>query len=173
MANGKVTQVIGTVVDVEFPHDDMPTIYNALETAVGDQRLVLEVEQHVGNNWVRCLALGPTEGLKRGVDVVDTGQPIAVPVGDPTLGRLFNALGETLDGLEEIDSGDNWPIHRPPPGFEEQATQVEVLETGIKVMDLITPFTKGGKIGAYGGAGVGKTVIIQELIRNIGTEHQG
>ena len=173
MANGKVTQVIGTVVDVEFPHDDMPTIYNALETAVGDQRLVLEVEQHVGNNWVRCLALGPTEGLKRGVDVVDTGQPIAVPVGDPTLGRLFNALGETLDGLEEIDSGDNWPIHRAPPGFEEQATQVEVLETGIKVMDLITPFTKGGKIGAYGGAGVGKTVIIQELIRNIGTEHQG
>ena len=173
MANGKVTQVIGTVVDVEFPHDDMPTIYNALETAVGDQRLVLEVEQHVGNNWVRCLALGPTEGLKRGVDVVDTGQPIVVPVGDPTLGRLFNALGETLDGLEEIDSGDNWPIHRPPPGFEEQATQVEVLETGIKVMDLITPFTKGGKVGAYGGAGVGKTVIIQELIRNIGTEHQG
>ncbi len=173
MANGKVTQVIGTVVDVEFPHDDMPTIYNALETAVGDQRLVLEVEQHVGNNWVRCLALGPTEGLKRGVDVVDTGQPIAVPVGDPTLGRLFNALGETLDGLEEIDAGDNWPIHRAPPGFEEQATQVEVLETGIKVMDLITPFTKGGKIGAYGGAGVGKTVIIQELIRNIGTEHQG
>ena len=173
MANGKVTQVIGTVVDVEFPHDDMPTIYNALETAVGDQRLVLEVEQHVGNNWVRCLALGPTEGLKRGVDVADTGQPIAVPVGDPTLGRLFNALGETLDGLEEIDSGDSWPIHRAPPGFEEQATQVEVLETGIKVMDLITPFTKGGKIGAYGGAGVGKTVIIQELIRNIGTEHQG
>ena len=173
MANGRVTQVIGTVVDVEFPHDDMPTIYNALETAVGDQRLVLEVEQHVGNNWVRCLALGPTEGLKRGVDVVDTGQPIAVPVGDPTLGRLFNALGETLDGLGEIDSGDNWPIHRAPPGFEEQATQVEVLETGIKVMDLITPFTKGGKIGAYGGAGVGKTVIIQELIRNIGTEHQG
>ncbi len=173
MANGKVTQVIGTVVDVEFPHDDMPTIYNALETAVGDQRLVLEVEQHVGNNWVRCLALGPTEGLRRGVDVVDTGRPIAVPVGDPTLGRLFNALGETLDGLEEIDSDDNWPIHRAPPGFEEQATQVEVLETGIKVMDLITPFTKGGKIGAYGGAGVGKTVIIQELIRNIGTEHQG
>ncbi len=173
MANGKVTQVIGTVVDVEFPHDDMPTIYNALETTVGDDRLVLEVEQHVGNNWVRCLALGPTEGLRRGVDVLDTGQPIAVPVGDPTLGRLFNALGETLDGLEEIDSGENWPIHRPPPGFEEQATQVEVLETGIKVMDLITPFTKGGKIGAYGGAGVGKTVIIQELIRNIGTEHQG
>ena len=173
MANGKVTQVIGTVVDVEFPHDDMPTIYNALETKVGDDRLVLEVEQHVGNNWVRCLALGPTEGLRRGVDVLDTGQPIAVPVGDPTLGRLFNALGETLDGLEEIDSDDNWPIHRPPPSFEEQATQVQVLETGIKVMDLITPFTKGGKIGAYGGAGVGKTVIIQELIRNIGTEHQG
>ena len=173
MANGRVTQVIGTVVDVEFPHDEMPTIYNALETKIADQRLVLEVEQHVGNNWVRCLAMGPTEGLKRGVEVSDTGQPISVPVGEPTLGRLFNALGETLDGLEEIDSDDNWPIHRPPPGFDEQATQIEVLETGIKVMDLITPFTKGGKIGAYGGAGVGKTVIIQELIRNIGTEHQG
>ncbi len=173
MANGKVTQVIGTVVDVEFPHDDMPTIYNALETTLAGQRLVLEVEQHVGNNWVRCLALGPTEGLKRGADVADTGQPIAVPVGEATLGRLFNALGDPLDGLESVDGGDNWPIHRPPPAFDEQSTQIEVLETGVKVMDLITPFTKGGKIGLYGGAGVGKTVIIQELIRNIGTEHQG
>ncbi len=173
MATGKVTQVIGTVVDVEFPPDAMPTIYNALETRIDDRRLVLEVEQHVGNNWVRCLALGPTEGLVRGVDVDDTGQPIAVPVGEPTLGRLFNALGETLDGLEEVESKELWPIHRPPPKFEEQATTVEVLEVGLKVMDLITPFTKGGKIGAYGGAGVGKTVIIQELIRNIGTVHEG
>ena len=173
MATGKVTQVIGTVVDVEFPSEDMPAIYNALETSIAGERLVLEVEQHIGNNWVRCLALGATEGLVRGVDAVDTGNPVSVPVGDPTLGRLFNALGETLDDLEEVESGDNWPIHRKPPTFEDQATQVEILETGIKVMDLITPFTKGGKVGAYGGAGVGKTVIIQELIRNISEEHEG
>ena len=173
MATGKVTQVIGTVVDVEFPSEEMPAIYNALETSIDGERLVLEVEQHIGNNWVRCLALGATEGLVRGVDAVDTGQAVSVPVGDPTLGRLFNALGETLDDLEEVESGDSWPIHRKPPTFEDQATQVEILETGIKVMDLITPFTKGGKVGAYGGAGVGKTVIIQELIRNISEEHEG
>ena len=173
MATGKVTQVIGTVVDVEFPSEGMPAIYNALETSIGESRLVLEVEQHIGNNWVRCLALGPTEGLMRGVDAVDTGGPISVPVGDSTLGRLFNALGETLDNLEEVESEEKWPIHRPPPSFEDQSTTIDVLETGIKVMDLITPFTRGGKVGAYGGAGVGKTVIIQELIRNIGTEHQG
>ena len=173
MATGKITQVIGTVVDAEFPPEDMPAIYNAVETEVDGEKLVLEVEQHVGNNWVRCLALGPTEGLARGSSAVDTGRPIAVPVGDPTLGRLFNCLGVTLDGLEEVESEESWPIHRSPPTFEEQATAVEVLETGLKVMDLITPFTKGGKVGAYGGAGVGKTVIIQELIRNIGTVHEG
>ena len=173
MANGKVTQVIGTVVDVQFPPDEMPTVYNALETKIADDKLVLEVQQHTGNNWVRCLALGPTEGLVRGVEVVDTGAPISVPVGEPTLGRLFNVLGETLDNLEEIDSEEKWPIHRKPPSFEDQSTTVDILETGLKVMDLITPFTKGGKVGAYGGAGVGKTVIIQELIRNIGTVHQG
>ena len=173
MATGKIVQVIGTVVDVEFPPDGMPSIYNALEAKIDDNRLVLEVEQHIGNNWVRCLALGPTEGLKRGVDAVDSGAPIAVPVGDPTLGRLFNTLGETLDGLEEIEGAETWPIHRQPPTFEDQATEIEVLETGIKVLDLVTPFTKGGKIGAFGGAGVGKTVIIQELINNIGTEHKG
>ena len=173
MATGKVTQVIGTVVDVEFPAEGMPAIYNALETSIAGERLVLEVEQHIGNNWVRCLALGATEGLVRGVDAVDTGNAVSVPVGDPTLGRLFNALGETLDGLEEVESDDIWPIHRKPPTFDDQATQVEILETGIKVMDLITPFTKGGKVGAYGGAGVGKTVIIQELIRNISEEHEG
>ena len=173
MAAGKITQVIGTVVDVEFPPEEMPAIYNALEAEIDGEKLVLEVEQHVGNNWVRCLALGPTEGLVRGIEAVDTGGAIAVPVGDPTLGRLFNCLGETLDGLEEVESEESWPIHRPQPSFEEQATTVEVLETGLKVMDLITPFTKGGKVGAYGGAGVGKTVIIQELIRNIGTVHQG
>ena len=173
MATGRITQVIGTVIDVEFPPEEMPAIYNALETEIEGQRLVLEVQQHVGNNWVRCLALGPTEGLVRGVDVADTGQPITVPVGEPTLGRLFNVLGEPLDKLEEVESEEWWPIHRDPPPFEEQATTIEVLETGLKVMDLITPFTKGGKVGAYGGAGTGKTVIIQELIRNIGTEHQG
>tara|TARA_B100000586_G_scaffold223889_1_gene171211 strand:+ start:453 stop:1850 length:1398 start_codon:yes stop_codon:yes gene_type:complete len=173
MATGKIVQVIGTVVDVEFPPDGMPLVYNALETTIGDGKLVLEVEQHIGNNWVRCLALGPTEGLIRGTDAVDTGDAIAVPVGDVTLGRLFNTLGETLDGLEEIEGSEKWPIHRPAPSFEDQATEVEVLETGIKVLDLMTPFTKGGKIGAFGGAGVGKTVVIQELINNIATEHQG
>ena len=173
MATGKIVQVIGTVVDVEFPPDGMPLVFNALETTVGDEKLVLEVEQHIGNNWVRCLALGPTEGLIRGTDAVDTGDAIAVPVGDATLGRLFNTLGDTLDGLEEIEGAEKWPIHRPAPSFEDQATEVEVLETGIKVLDLITPFTKGGKIGAFGGAGVGKTVVIQELINNIATEHQG
>ena len=173
MAKGRVTQVIGTVVDVEFPSDEMPTIYNALETKIDGHRLVLEVQQHVGNNWVRCLALGPTEGLVRGVEVEDTGQAILVPVGEPTLGRLFNVLGETLDNLEEVESEETWPIHRSPPAFEDQSTTVEILETGVKVMDLITPFTKGGKVGAYGGAGVGKTVIIQELIRNIGAVHKG
>ena len=173
MAAGKVTQVIGTVVDVEFPPEQMPAIYNALEAQLNGERLVLEVEQHVGNNRVRCLALGTTDGLARGVEAVDTGQPISVPVGEPTLGRLFNSLGEPIDGLEAVGSEESWPIHRAPPKFDEQATSVEVLETGVKVMDLITPFTKGGKVGAYGGAGVGKTIIIQELIRNIGAEHQG
>ena len=173
MATGKISQIIGTVVDVEFPPEEMPSIFNALETTVGEDRLVLEVEQHVGNNWVRCLALGPTEGLRRGIDVEDTGEPISVPVGEPTLGRLFNALGDTLDGRGDVGAELAWPIHRKPPTFQEQATSVEILETGIKVMDLITPFTRGGKVGAYGGAGTGKTVIITELIRNIGAEHQG
>ena len=173
MATGRISQIIGTVVDVEFAPDEMPAIYNALEAQLGGKTLVLEVQQHVGNNWVRCLALGPTEGLSRGVEAADTGGPISVPVGESTLGRLFNALGESLDGLGDVPAEEKWPIHREPPSFEEQATTIEVLETGIKVMDLITPFTKGGKVGAYGGAGVGKTVIIQELIRNIGAEHQG
>ena len=175
MGKGKVTQVIGTVVDVEFAPNEMPGIYNALQTQIGDSQLVLEVEQHIGNNTARCLAMGPTEGLSRGTEVEDTGIPISVPVGDSTLGRLFNALGETIDDLPNIEIEDKniWPIHRKPPSFKDQTTQVELLETGIKVMDLITPFTKGGKIGAYGGAGVGKTVIIQELIHNIGTVHKG
>ncbi len=172
-AKGQVVQVIGTVVDVEFPREEMPEVLNAIEVPVEGQTLVLEVQQHTGNNWVRCLALGPTEGLARGSTVVDTGAPIRVPVGRGSLGRLFNVLGEPLDDLEEVEATDAWPIHRAPPSMEEQQTTTEILETGLKVVDLVTPFTKGGKIGAYGGAGVGKTVIIQELIRNIATVHQG
>ena len=174
MATGKIVQIIGTVVDVDFTGEDIPAVFNALETNIGDEKLVLEVEQHIGNNWVRCIALGPTEGLSRGNEVTDTGNAISVPVGDSTLGRLFNTLGEPIDGLGDVEAPDDkWPIHRKPPSFEDQATEVSVLETGIKVLDLITPFTKGGKIGAFGGAGVGKTVIIQELINNIGKEHKG
>ncbi|MCL0101734.1 F0F1 ATP synthase subunit beta, partial [Dehalococcoidia bacterium] len=173
MANGKVVQVIGTVVDVEFPPEQLPKIYNALEVGTNGDKLVLEVEQHIGNNWVRCLALGATEGLPRGVEVVDTGSPISVPVGRGSLGRLFNVTGTALDNLGEVKTDETWPIHRPPPPFEDQETTTQMLETGLKVIDLITPFTRGGKIGAYGGAGVGKTVIIQELIRNIATQHGG
>ena len=174
MATGKIVQIIGTVVDVDFTGEDIPAVFNALETNIGDEKLVLEVEQHIGNNWVRCIALGPTEGLSRGNEVIDTGNAISVPVGDATLGRLFNTLGEPIDGLGDVEAPDDkWPIHRKPPSFEDQATEVSVLETGIKVLDLITPFTKGGKIGAFGGAGVCKTVIIQELINNIGKEHKG
>jgi len=173
LANGKVVQVIGTVVDVEFPPDELPALFNALEMDNVGEKLVLEVEQHVGNNRVRCLALGTTEGLARGTDVSDTGGPVQVPVGPETLGRLFNVLGESLDNLGPVETPARWPIHRPPPSFEEQVTASELLETGIKVFDLVTPFVKGGKIGAYGGAGVGKTVIIQELIRNIAAVHKG
>ena len=173
MATGKVVQVIGTVVDAEFPPEQLPAIYNALEISTNGEVLVLEVEQHIGNNWVRCLALGATEGLQRGAEAVDTGQPISVPVGRGALGRLFNVTGVPLDNLGEVQAEERWPIHRPPPPFEEQETTTEMLETGLKVIDLITPFTRGGKIGAYGGAGVGKTVIIMELIRNIATQHSG
>ncbi|MDD5039418.1 MAG: F0F1 ATP synthase subunit beta, partial [Dehalococcoidales bacterium] len=173
MAKGKVVQVIGTVVDIEFPPDGLPALYNAIEITSNGNKVVLEVQEHVGNNWVRCLALSPTEGLERGIEAIDTGAPLSVPVGRPTLGRLFNVLGEPLDNLGDIKSEVHWPIHRLPPGLEEQETTTEMLETGLKVIDLIAPFTKGGKVGAYGGAGVGKTVIIQELIRNIATEHGG
>ena len=173
MATGKVVQVIGTVVDVEFPPAELPPIFNALELASNGDRLVLEVQQHVGNNWVRCLSLGPTEGLQRGAEATDTGQAISVPVGRGALGRLFNVVGEPLDNLGEVKTDERWGIHRAPPPFDEQETTTQMLETGLKVIDLITPFTRGGKIGAYGGAGVGKTVIIMELIRNIATEHGG
>ncbi len=170
---GKVVQVISTVVDVEFPPNELPALYNAVEVETDGKKLVMEVEQHIGNNWVRCLAMGPTDGLPRGIEAVDTGRAIAVPVGRGCLGRLFDALGVPLDSLGPVESKETWPIHREPPPFNEQETTVQVLETGLKVVDLITPFTKGGKIGAYGGAGVGKTVVIQELIRNIATEHGG
>ena len=174
MSKGNIVQIIGTVVDVEFPPDQLPNIYNALETDLAGKKLVLEVEQLVGNNWSRCLALGSTDGLSRGLEVFDTGAPVQVPVGDPSLGRLFNVLGEPIDDGDPIPKdAERWPIHRPAPSFDQQRSTTEILETGIKVIDLITPFPKGGKVGAYGGAGVGKTVIITELIRNIAQEHSG
>jgi F-type H+-transporting ATPase subunit beta len=173
MAKGKVVQVIGTVVDVEFPPDEMPDLFNALEITQNGSKLILEVQEHAGNNWVRCLSLSPTEGLERGIEVVDTGVALSVPVGRPTLGRLFNVLGEPLDNLGDVKTEEKWPIHRQAPTLEDQETTTQMLETALKVVDLITPFTRGGKVGAYGGAGVGKTVIIQELIRNIATEHGG
>jgi len=173
MAKGKVAQVIGTVVDIEFPPDELPALYNAIEIQMGSGKIVLEAQGHVGNNWVRCLALSSTDGLGRGAEAVDTGKALTVPVGRATLGRLFNVMGEPLDNLGSVKATKHWPIHRSPPSFEEQETTTQMLETGLKVIDLITPFTKGGKVGAYGGAGVGKTVIIMELIRNIATEHGG
>ncbi|MAH32565.1 MAG: F0F1 ATP synthase subunit beta [Marinobacter sp.] len=173
MAKGKVAQVIGTVVDIEFPPDELPGIFNAIEITTEGGKAVFEAQEHIGNNWVRCLAMSPTEGLERGAEAVDTGDPLSVPVGRPTLGRLFNVLGEPLDDLGEVKTEEHWPTHRSSPPLEEQATTTEMLETGLKVIDLIAPFTKGGKVGVFGGAGVGKTVIIQELIRNIATEHGG
>ena len=170
---GKIAQVIGTVVDVEFPADQLPNLFDALEVDNSGERLVLEVQQHIGNHWARCLALGSTDGLARGSAVADTGARVSVPVGPETLGRLFDVTGTPLDNLGAVEAGQLWPIHRDPPAFDDQNPTVEILETGIKVFDLITPFPKGGKVGAYGGAGVGKTVIIQELIRNIGAVHSG
>ncbi len=173
MATGKVRQVIGSVVDVEFPVDEMPALFNSVEIPRDDGKLVLEVQGHTGNNWVRCLSLLPTDGLNRGAEAIDTGKPITVPVGKNCLGRLFDVMGQPLDNLGAVKAKENWPIHRTPPRLDEQETTTETLETGIKVIDLITPFAKGGKIGAFGGAGVGKTVIIMELIRNIAHEHGG
>jgi F-type H+/Na+-transporting ATPase subunit beta len=173
MGKGKVTQVIGTVVDIEFPPGALPALYSAIEIPFGDGKMILEAQEHIGNNWVRCLALSSTDGLARGAEATDTGAPISVPVGRATLGRLFNIVGEPLDKLGAVATKDRWPIHRLPPSLEEQKTTTDMLETGLKVIDLITPFTRGGKVGAFGGAGVGKTVIIMELIRNIASEHGG
>jgi len=161
------------VVDIEFPPDELPALYNAIEIPRDGDKIVLEAQGHIGNNWVRCLALSSTDGLERGAEAIDTGAPLTVPVGKATLGRLFNVMGEPIDNLGPVEATEHWTIHRPPPSFEDQETSTQVLETGLKVIDLITPFIKGGKIGAYGGAGVGKTVIIMELIRNIATEHGG
>ena len=173
MAKGKVAQVIGTVVDIEFPPEELPALFSAIEVVTSEGKITLETQEHIGNNWVRCLALAPTDGLARGTEAIDTGAPITVPVGQNTLGRLFDVTGTPLDNLGAVEAKENWSIHRPPPSFQEQETVPQLLETGLKVIDLITPFTKGGKIGAYGGAGVGKTLIIMELIRNIATEHGG
>jgi F-type H+/Na+-transporting ATPase subunit beta len=173
-ATGKIVQVLGPVVDIEYPADELPEIYNAVEVAMDDgSTLVLETQSHLGNDWVRAVAMSSTDGIRRGMDAVDTGLPIAVPVGPEALGRILNVVGEPIDQQGPVEATTTYPIHRPAPSFEEQSTQVEIFETGIKVIDLIAPFTKGGKTGVFGGAGVGKTVIITELIRNIAAEHGG
>lgn len=169
--HGKILQVVGPVVDVEFAEGKLPRLHNAL--AVTDTGLVLEVLQHLGNNAARCVAMSATDGLVRGMEVRDTNGPITVPVGEATLGRIFNVLGEPIDGLGEVNAELNLPIHRPAPLLVDQSTEVEILETGIKVIDLLAPYSKGGKVGLFGGAGVGKTILIMELIRNIATEHGG
>jgi F-type H+-transporting ATPase subunit beta len=173
---GRISQIIGPVVDVEF-EKELPEIYSALEVKLPSgsltSTLVLETHQHLGANKVRAVAMGSTDGLRRQMDVIDTGAPINVPVGPETLGRMFNLLGEPIDGMPAVKAEKTFPIHRPTPEFSEQSTEAEILETGIKVIDLICPFLKGGKIGLFGGAGVGKTVVIQELIRNIASEHGG
>ena len=177
MANtntGKITQIISAVIDVKFSEGELPEINDAIEITREDKsKLVVEVAQHLGDDTVRCIALGPTDGLVRGMDAVSTGAPISVPVGEETLGRIFNVLGEPIDNGEAPKTSERMPIHRPAPTFEEQATSSEMLETGIKVVDLLCPYQRGGKIGLFGGAGVGKTVLIQELIHNIATEHGG
>ena len=170
---GKVSAILGAVVDVNFEGNKLPEIYNALELENNGQKLVLEVAQHLGDSSVRTIAMDSTDGLKRGIEVKDTGKPISVPVGDKVLGRMFDLLGNVIDGKEDLKDAKELPIHRSAPKFDELATSTDVLETGIKVIDLMEPYTKGGKTGLFGGAGVGKTVLIQELIRNIATEHGG
>lgn len=173
MKTGKIIQVLGPVVDVEFENQELPAIRDALEVQNGDKKCVMEVAQHIGNHVVRCIMLAASEGLHRDMEVTAEGSGIKVPVGEKTLGRLFNVLGETIDDGEPIKDAPKMVIHREPPTFEEQNPAVEILETGIKVIDLLAPYAKGGKIGLFGGAGVGKTVLIQELIRNVATEHGG
>ncbi len=170
---GKIIQIIGPVVDIEFENGNIPNIYDALEVKIPSGKLIFEVQQHLGDNIVRAISLGSTEGLKRGTAATNTKAPISVPVGIETLGRIFNVIGEPIDGLGPVKAKKYYPIHRESPSLEDQETKPEILETGIKVIDLIAPFLKGGKIGVFGGAGVGKTVIIQELINNIAKEHGG
>jgi F-type H+-transporting ATPase subunit beta len=174
-SEGKVVQVLGPVVDVEFPPEKLPDIYDAVEIPIegSEESLVVEVQQHLGNDWVRCVAMGSTDGLRRGDKALNTGTSIAVPVGDGTLGRIFNVLGRTVDLKGPSATTETRPIHQPAPGFDEQSTEAQMFETGMKVIDLIAPFTRGGKIGVFGGAGVGKTVIIQELINNVAKAHGG
>ncbi|MEE1007827.1 MAG: F0F1 ATP synthase subunit beta [Agathobacter sp.] len=171
---GKITQIISAVLDIKFTEGNLPEINDAIDIPLKNGgKLVVEVAQHLGDDTVRCIAMGATDGLVRGMDAIATGAPISVPVGENTLGRMFNVLGDPIDEVEPPKTEENWPIHRPAPAFEEQATSQEMLETGIKVVDLLCPYQKGGKIGLFGGAGVGKTVLIQELIHNIATEHGG
>jgi F-type H+-transporting ATPase subunit beta len=172
---GTVVQVLGAVVDIEFPADQLPGIYNAVQVQIAglEHPLILEVEQQLGNNWVRCVAMGPTDGMKRGDKAADTGAPLTMPVGPGTLGRIFNVVGEPIDNMPMPANVTRMPIHRQPPTLEEQASSIEVLETGVKVIDLIAPFMRGGKVGTFGGAGTGKTVIIQELIHNIAVNNDG
>jgi len=170
---GKVVQVIGPVVDIKFSTEHLPNIYNSIEITVGDRKLITEVAQHVGDDIVRTISMEATDGLQRGMDAVDTGSPISVPVGEPVLGRLFNMLGQPIDEAGEVVADKYYPIHRPAPSFEDQSVKPEMFETGIKVIDLLAPYQRGGKIGLFGGAGVGKTVLIQELINNIAKQHGG
>ena len=170
---GKVVQIVGAVVDVRFEKDSLPDLLNAIEIDNKGEKLVVEVAQHIGDDIVRCIAMGSTDGLVRGIDAVDTGKAISVPVGKETLSRMFNLLGEPVDNLPAPETKERWEIHREPPTYEEQSGSNEILETGIKVIDLIAPYLKGGKIGLFGGAGVGKTVLIQELINNVANQHGG
>ncbi|WP_455527561.1 F0F1 ATP synthase subunit beta [Huintestinicola sp.] len=170
---GKVVQIIGAVVDIRFEKDSLPNLLNAIEIELNGKKLVCEVAQHIGDDVVRCIAMSSTDGLVRGTDAVNTGSPITVPVGKQTLGRIFNLLGEPVDNKPAPEAQERWAIHREPPSYEEQTASNEILETGIKVIDLICPYLKGGKIGLFGGAGVGKTVLIQELINNIANQHNG
>ena len=170
---GKIVQIIGPVLDIRFEDGELPNILNAIEIDNKGQRLVAEVAQHIGDNVVRCISMGSTDGLVRGMDAVDTGEGIKVPVGEETLGRIFNVLGDAVDNMPNPETKEKWCIHREPPTYEEQNPTTEILETGIKVVDLIAPYAKGGKIGLFGGAGVGKTVLIMELINNIAKEHGG
>ncbi|MBQ6231939.1 MAG: F0F1 ATP synthase subunit beta [Clostridia bacterium] len=170
---GKVVQVIGPVLDIRFEDGQLPELLNAINIQCGDRTIVAEVAQHIGDNVARCISMNATDGMVRGLEAVDTGSPITVPVGNECLGRIFNLLGQPIDELPDVETAERWPIHRPAPNYEEQESSTEILETGIKVVDLIAPYAKGGKIGLFGGAGVGKTVLIMELINNVAKQHGG